>query len=57
MLGALRLVFVTGLVISLFLLLIAYLDENTTITSVAGSLSLVFFLLLLRIPARRRRGA
>jgi hypothetical protein len=53
---ALRLVFVTGLVISLFLLLIAYLDENTTITSVAGALSLFFFLLLLRIPARRRRG-
>jgi hypothetical protein len=56
-LGALRLVFVTGLVISLFLLLIAYLDENTAITSVAGSLSLVFFLLLLRVPSRRRRGA
>jgi hypothetical protein len=54
---ALRLVFVTGLVISLFLLLIAYLEENTTITSVAGALSLVFFLLLLRTPGRRRRGA
>jgi hypothetical protein len=53
--GALRLVFLTGLVISLFLLLIAYLDENTKVTSIAGSLALVFFLLLLRTPGGRRR--
>jgi hypothetical protein len=54
--SALRLVFLTGLVISLFLLLIAYLDENTQISSIAGSLSIIFFLLLLRASGPRRRG-
>ena len=33
--SALRLVFLTGLAISLFILLIAYLDENTQISSIA----------------------
>ncbi len=48
--------FLTGLVISLFLLLIAYLDENTQISSIAGSLSIIFFLLLIRASGPRRRG-
>jgi DNA-directed RNA polymerase subunit RPC12/RpoP len=52
--SAMRLVFLTGLVISLFLLLIAYLDQNQRVTTVAGSLSIIFFLLLLRMPGRRR---
>ena len=55
-LGALRLVFLTGLVISLFLLLIAYLDENTRITSIAGSLAIIFFLLTSG-PAPQAGGA
>jgi hypothetical protein len=50
-----RLVFITGLVTSLFLLLIAFIDQNTRATYIFGALSFVFFLLLLRMPARRRR--
>jgi hypothetical protein len=53
--GALRLVFLTGMVMSLFILLIAYLDENQSATGIFGTLAIVFFLLLLRVPAARRK--
>jgi hypothetical protein len=53
--NTLRLVFITGLVTSLFLLLIAFVDQNTRASYIFGALSAVFFLLLLRTPVRRRR--
>jgi hypothetical protein len=53
--NTLRLVFITGLVTSLFLLLIAFVDQNTRATYIFGALSVVFFVLMLRMPARRRR--
>ena len=55
LLSVLSMVFLTGLVMSLFILLIAYLDENQTLTAVFGFLSFVFFILLLRVPSRARR--
>ncbi len=55
--GVLRMIFLTGLVMSLFLLLIAYLDENRRAAGIFGSLSVIFFVLLLRMPGRRRTGA
>jgi hypothetical protein len=55
--SVLRMIFLTGLVMSLFLLLIAYLDQNQRAAGIFGSLSVIFFLLLLRMPGRRRRGA
>jgi hypothetical protein len=48
-----RLVFVTGLVFSLFLALIAFLDQKPTRLSIFGFLSIVFFFLLLRTPGKR----
>lgn len=53
--GALRLVFLTGLVMSLFILLIAYLEDNQNAAGIFGGLAIVFFLLLLRLPGRNRR--
>ncbi|MHB1558703.1 MAG: hypothetical protein ACYC61_14690 [Isosphaeraceae bacterium] len=55
MLSALRLIFGTGLIISLLLVLIAFLDDNSRILGIAGSVALICFLLLLRVPSRRRR--
>jgi hypothetical protein len=55
--NTLRLVFISGLVTSLFLLLIAFIDENHRAGYIFGALSVVFFLLLLRMPARRRGRA
>jgi hypothetical protein len=55
LMNTLRLVFISGLVTSLFLLLIAYFDENQRATYLFGPLAVVFFLLLLRMPARRRK--
>src|SRR5207248_5500792 len=52
--SALRLIFLTGLILSLFLLLIAYADQNKHTTAIFGFLSIAFFLLLLRTPARSR---
>lgn len=49
-----RIVFLSGLVISLFILLIAYLDDNSFIGGLFGGLAFIFFLLLLRVPSRRR---
>jgi hypothetical protein len=51
--GPARLVFRTGLLVSLGLMLIFYLDRNTINAAIFGCLSIVFFLLLLRISARR----
>jgi hypothetical protein len=50
-----RLVFTTGLVLSLFLALIGFLDHNTTNTAIFGVLSIAFCLMLLR--SKRRSGA
>jgi hypothetical protein len=53
--SASRLIVTTGLVISAFLLLMAYLDRNTpsSASAIFGCLTVVFFLLLLRMPKRR----
>lgn len=53
--SSLRLAFVTGLVISLFILLVSFIDENQVVTGFASAFALIFFLLLLRLPGRRRR--
>jgi len=49
----LRLIFLTGLTLSLFLLLVAYIDQKKQTTAIFGFLSIVFFLLLLRTPRSR----
>ena len=54
-LSALRLVFLAGLVVSLFLLLIFYLDQRQELTGVFGMLAIIFFVLLIRTPKRRVR--
>jgi hypothetical protein len=48
-----RLVFRTGLLVSLGLMLIFFLDQNTTNTAIFGFLAVVFFVLLLRLSANR----
>ncbi len=53
--NTLRLVFISGLVTSLFLLLIAYIDQNQRASFIFGSLAVVFFVVLLRMPSRRGR--
>ncbi len=55
-LSTLRLIFGTALIISLLLALIAYLDDNSRILGIAGVVALICFLLLLRVPSRRRRS-
>ena len=50
-----RLVFRTGLLVSLGLMLIFFLDQNTTNTAIFGFLAVVFFILLLRLSANRSR--
>ena len=50
-----RLVFRTGLIVSVGLTFIAFLDHRTTNMVIFGFLSVVFFFLLLRVPASRRR--
>jgi hypothetical protein len=52
--GPARLIFKTGFILSLALLLISYLDQKSTNTAIFGALAVVFFLLLLRLPKRRR---
>jgi hypothetical protein len=47
------LIVTTGLVVSAFLLLIAYLDRSPPNRVIFGTLTVVFFLLLLRMPRRR----
>jgi hypothetical protein len=51
--SALRLIFLTGLTLSLFLLLIAFIDQKKQTTAIFGFLSITFFLLLLRTPRNR----
>jgi hypothetical protein len=55
--SALRLIFLTGLILSLFLLLVFYMEQNKQTTAIFGFLSIIFFFLLLRTPAVRRRSA
>jgi hypothetical protein len=53
--SSLRMLFLTGLAISLFILLISFLDDNQLVTGFCGAIALIFFLLLLRLPDRKRR--
>ncbi len=52
-----RLIFRTGLLVSLGLAFIFFLDRRTTNTVIFGSLALIFFVLLLRTPARAHSRA
>jgi hypothetical protein len=52
--GPARLIFKTGLILSLALLLISYLDQKSTNATIFGALAVIFFLLLLRLPKKRR---
>jgi hypothetical protein len=54
--GPARLIFKTGLILSLALLLISYLDQNSRNTAIFGALAVIFFLLLLRLPKKRPEG-
>ncbi len=54
--NALRVVFFIGLVVSLFLLLLFYLEQRQEFTGICGVLAFIFFLLLL-VPGRRRRSS
>jgi hypothetical protein len=51
--NASRVIASTGLIVSLFLLLVAYLDRSSQSSAIFGFLTVVFFLLLLRLPRRR----
>jgi hypothetical protein len=48
-----RLIFTTGLALSLFLVLVAYLDDRMGRMAVFGLLSIGFFMLLVRSPRTR----
>jgi hypothetical protein len=50
-----RLIFTTGMVVSLILALLAFLDLRPMTTGIFGFLAIVFFLLLLRTPRPKRR--
>ncbi len=52
--GPARLIFKTGLILSLALLLIFYLEQNSRYTAVFGALAVIFFFLLLRLPSKNR---
>ena len=54
--SALRLIFLTGLILSLFLLLVFYMEQNKQTTAIFGFLSIIFFFLLLRTPPVRRQS-
>jgi hypothetical protein len=47
-----RLIFTTGLVISLILALLAFLDLRPRTTAIFGFLAIAFFLMLLRTPRK-----
>jgi len=51
--SASRLIVSTGLFVSAFLLLVAYLDRSSHSLAIFGTLTVIFFILLLRIPRRR----
>jgi hypothetical protein len=48
-----RLMITTGLAFSLFMALLAYLDKKSMNLALFGVMSIVFFVILLRPPARR----
>ncbi len=50
--GTARLIFKTGFILSLALLLISYLDQKSTSTAIFAALAVIFFLLLLRFPRK-----
>ena len=51
--SASKLIVLTGLVVSVFLLLVAYVDRSSQSSAVFGFLTILFFLLLLRLPRGR----
>jgi hypothetical protein len=51
--GTARLIFKTGFILSLALLLISYLDQKSTSTVIFAILAVAFCLLLLRFPMKR----
>jgi hypothetical protein len=51
--SASRLIVSTGLFVSAFLLLVAYLDRSSHSLAIFGTLTVIFFILLLRIPRPR----
>ena len=51
--SASRVIVSTGLIVSIFLLLVAYLDRSSQSSAIFGFLTVIFFLLLLRLPKRR----
>jgi hypothetical protein len=51
--SASRVIVSTGLIVSIFLLLVAYLDRSSQSSAIFGFLTVLFFLLLLRLPRRR----
>ena len=50
---AVRVAFFIGFIVSLFFLLLFYLDQKQEFTGIFGVVSIIFFLLLLRSPKRR----
>jgi len=51
--SASRLIVSTGLFVSALLLLVAYLDRSSHSLAIFGTLTVIFFILLLRIPRPR----
>jgi hypothetical protein len=51
--SASRLIVSTGLIVSLCLLLVGYLDRSSQSSAIFGFLTIFFFLLLLRLPRNR----
>jgi hypothetical protein len=51
--SATRLIVSTGLIVSLCLLLVGYLDRSSQNSAIFGFLTIFFFLLLLRLPRNR----
>lgn len=51
--SASRLIVSTGLIVSLCLLLVGYLDRSSQNSAIFGFLTIFFFLLLLRLPRNR----
>ncbi len=55
--GPARLIVKTAFILSLALLLLFYLEQNTRSTAIFGALAVIFFFLLLRLPRKsRERG-
>jgi hypothetical protein len=54
--GPARLIFKTGFILALALLLISYLDQQSTNTVIFGALAVICFLLLLRFPKKGVTG-